>query len=338
MSRVISRSLFAHVQAYFTEYLPRQRGASVHTVRAYRDALTLLLKFVAEHRGRGVASLQLNDLDADTVMRFLDHIELERSNSPATRNCRRAAIRGFFKHLLREDLTRSQQYMRVLAIPAKKARQRPATYVEAQDARLIIKMPDQRTARGWRDYTLLLFLYNCGARVSEATGLRWDDLQLTAPRQVRLRGKGKKERLLPLWPETANALHRLRGMSGGADRQCVFLNRHGQPLTRDGVAYVLTKHATTAARTNPTLLRKHITPHVLRHSCAVALLQSGTDVTVIRDYLGHVSIATTGRYITTNLQMKRDAMEAFWKTAGIDPANAKPWKPSTDLLAFLHSL
>jgi integrase/recombinase XerD len=277
MSRATARGLFAHVQAYFTEYLPRQRGASVHTIRAYRDAVTLLLKFVAEQRGRGVASLQLSDLDADTVMHFLDHIELERSNAPATRNCRRAAIRGFFKHLLRDDLAHSQQYMRVLAVPAKKARQRPATYVEAQDARLIINMPDQRTHQGWRDYTLLLFLYNCGARVSEATGLRWDDLQLTAPRQVRLRGKGKKERLLPLWPETANALHRLRGMSGGADQQCVFVNRHGQPLTRDGVAYILTKHATAAARVNPTLLRKRITPHVLRHYLPFLTMSSDLD-------------------------------------------------------------
>jgi site-specific recombinase XerD len=217
-------------------------------------------------------------------------------------------------------------------------RQRPATYLEAEEVRLIIGMPDRRTHHGWRDYTLLLFLYNCGARVSEAAELQWDDLHLMAPRQVRLRGKGRKERLLPLWPETANALHRLRGMSRGADGQCVFVNRQGRPLTRDGIAYVLVKHATAAARSHPALRHKRITPHVLRHSCAVALLQSGTDVTVIRDYLGHASVATTGRYITTNLQMKRDAMQAFWKTAGIEPASTKRWRPKADLLAFLQSL
>ena len=338
MSRPPSRGLFAHVQSYFTEYLPRQRGASAHTIRAYRDALTLLLKFVADQRGRGLDALQLSDLHADAVTRFLDHIEVERSNSPITRNCRRAAIRGFFKHLLRNDMAHSLQYMRVLAIPAKKARQRPATYLEAEEVRLIIGMPDRRTHDGWRDYTLLLFLYNCGARVSEAAELQWDDLHLMAPRQVRLRGKGRKERLLPLWPETANALHRLRGMSRGADGQCVFVNRQGRPLTRDGIAYVLVKHATAAARSHPALRHKRITPHVLRHSCAVALLQSGTDVTVIRDYLGHASVATTGRYITTNLQMKRDAMQAFWKTAGIEPASTKRWRPKADLLAFLQSL
>ena len=338
MSRPPSRGLFAHVQSYFTEYLPRQRGASAHTIRAYRDALTLLLRFVADQRGRGLDALQLSDLDADAVTRFLDHIEVERSNSPITRNCRRAAIRGFFKHLLRNDMAHSLQYMRVLAIPAKKARQRPATYLEAEEVRPIIGMPDRRTHDGWRDYTLLLFLYNCGARVSEAAELQWDDLHLMAPRQVRLRGKGRKERLLPLWPETANALHRLRGMSRGADGQCVFVNRQGRPLTRDGIAYVLVKYATAAARSHPALRHKRITPHVLRHSCAVALLQSGTDVTVIRDYLGHASVATTGRYITTNLQMKRDAMQAFWKTAGIEPASTKRWRPKADLLAFLQSL
>jgi integrase/recombinase XerD len=338
MSRSPSPSLFAHVQSYFTEYLPRQRGASTHTIRAYRDALTLLFRFVSEQNGCGVASLQLADLDANVVTRFLDYIEAGRSNSASTRNCRRAAIRGFFKHLLRNDLTHSQQYIRVLAIPAKKARQQPSTYLEAEDARLIIDMPNKRTCDGWRDYTLLLFLYNCGARVSEAACLGWNDLQLAAPRQVRLRGKGRKERVLPLWPETANALHRLRGMSRSGGGQCVFVNRNGQPLTRDGIAYILTKYATAAAHHNPTLLQKHITPHVLRHNCAVALLQSGTDVTVIRDYLGHTSVATTGRYITINLQMKRDAMQAFWKKAGIEPTNAKPWKPKADLLAFLQSL
>lgn len=339
MSKAASRALFALVESFFIEYLPRQRGASVHTVRAYRDALKLLFEFVAQRRSRGVASLELSDLDADTIVCFLDHIEATRTNSAVTRNCRRAAIRSFFKHLVRNDLTHSLQYTRVLAIPSKKARQKSATYLEADDVRAIIAKPDRRTADGWRDYTLLLFLYNCGARVSETADVRWDDLQLAPPRQVRLRGKGKKERLLPLWRETADALHRLRGMAMSRDQQHVFVNRHGQPLTRDGVAYILHKHVSAvAAQDRPMLGRKRITPHVIRHSCAVALLQSGTDVTVIRDYLGHTSVATTGRYITTNLQMKRDAMQTFWKHAGIEPARAKPWRPKPDLLAFLQSL
>jgi integrase/recombinase XerD len=339
MRTAAPRALFSLVESFLVEYLPRQRGASVHTVRAYRDALKLLFEFVAQRLGRGVAALELSNLDADAVTAFLDHVESRRENSAATRNCRRAAIRSFFKHLVRNDLAHSQQYTRVLAIPSKKARQRPATYLEADDVRAIIAKPDRRTPDGWRDYALLLFLYNCGARVSEAADVRWDDLQLTPPRQVRLRGKGKKERLLPLWRKTADALHRLRTRAKGPDQQHVFVNRHGQPLTRDGIAYILSKHASAvAAQDRQMLARKRITPHVLRHSCAVALLQSGTDVTVIRDYLGHASIATTGRYITTNLQMKRDALQTFWKHAGIEPAQTKPWKPKADLLAFLQSL
>jgi Phage integrase family len=147
-----------------------------------------------------------------------------------------------------------------------------------------------------------------------------------------------EQQQLPPWPAAANALHRLRGMSRGANRQREFVNRHGQPLTRDDIAYIATKYVTAAAHGNPALLQKHLTPPVLRHGCAVALLQSGTEVTVIRDYPGHASVATTGRYITTNLRMKRDVMQAFWKKLGIEPANTKPWKPKADLLAFLQSL
>ncbi len=339
MSKAPPRELFALVESFFIDYLARQRGASRHTIRAYRDAIKLLFEFAAHRSGRQVASLELGDLDADAIAGFLDYIETNRSNSAATRNCRRAALRSFFKHLVRNDLARSLQYTRVLAIPSKKARQRPATYLEADDVRAIIARPDQRTIQGWRDYTLLLFLYNCGARVSEVTGVLWRDLQLMPPRQVRLRGKGRKERLVPLWRETVDALHRLRSMATSADQQHVFRNRHDQPLTRDGVAYILQKYASAVAtEERPALVYKRITPHVLRHSCAVALLQSGTDVTVIRDYLGHASVATTGRYITTNLQMKRDALETFWQHAGIEPARAKPWKPKPDLLAFLQSL
>ena len=231
MSKPAPRALFALVEFFFVEYLPRQRGASLHTVRAYRDTLKLLFEFSAARKGRNVASLEIGDLNADTIADFLDHIEVNRSNSAATRNCRRAALRSFFKHLVRNDLSHSLQYTRVLAIPSKKARQRPATYLEAGDVRAIIAKPDRHTADGWRDYTLLLFLYNCGARVSEVTGVQWTDLQLTPPRQVRLRGKGKKERLLPLWRETADALHKLRGISKNSGQQYVFLNRHGQPLT-----------------------------------------------------------------------------------------------------------
>jgi integrase/recombinase XerD len=338
MTRPAASELFALVQSFFTEYLPHQRGASSHTIRAYRDGLKLLFKFIAQRDRRDASVLTIEDLDARVVAAFLDHIEIGRSSSVATRNCRRAALRSFFKHLLRNDPAHSLQYSRVLAIPAKKARQRPATYLEVDEVRAILARPDRQTHHGWRDYTLILFLYNSGARVAETAAVRWIDLQLAPPRQVRLHGKGRKDRLVPLWRETADALHRLSGMTMCTDQQHVFVNRHGQPITRDGVAYILQRYVAEVARENPALTHKLITPHVLRHSCAAALLQSGTDVTVIRDYLGHASIATTGRYITTNLQMKREAMETFWQHSGIEPANPEPWKPKPGLLAFLQSL
>ena len=156
---------------------------------------------------------------------------------------------------------------------------------------------------------------------------------------MRLHGKGrKKDRLCPLWRDTTQALLRLPTVRDCLLGAFVFVNQYGQPLTRDGAAYLLHKYVVAAIPTTPTLQYRKITPHVCRHSYAVALLQSGVDVTVIRDYLGHASIATISRYLTTNLQMKREALEAFWKRAGIEPTNAKPWQPSTDLLAFLVSL
>lgn len=337
MSRARSPTLFTLVETFFTHYLPRQRGASPHTIRAYRDTLKLLFEFVARHRNVDVAALKLVDLDAQMIAAFLDHLEAARSNSAATRNCRRAALRSFFKHLLRNDLDHALRYTQVLALPSKRARQRPAHYLEAADIRAIINEPDRRTCKGWRDYTLLILLCNCGARVSEVTGLLWGDLQLMPPYQVRLRGKGRKERLVPIWRQTADALRRLQGKAT-PDQPHVFVNRYDQPLSRDGVAYILAKYAGVAARDRPRLARERVTPHVFRHSCAVALLQSGTDVSVIRDYLGHTSIATTSRYLATNLKMKRDALQTFWEHAGIEPAQTEPWKPEPGLLSFLQSL
>lgn len=338
MSKAPRNLLLACVESFFLEYLQRLRGASAHTVRAYRDTLRLLFIYLADTKGCTVADLQLGDLQADAIAAFLTQLESGRANSVATRNCRRAAIRSFSKHLIRADLPHADQYQRILALPAKKCRQPLATYLEAEEVHTIIEQTDQRTAPGQRDHGLLLFLYNTGARVSEALAVRCTDLHLAPPRQVRLHGKGKKDRLCPLWRETAQALQCLPTIRNGAPSDFVFVNRHGQPLTRDGVAYLLRKYVATAIRTTPTLRRRKITPHVLRHSCAVALLQSGVDITVIRDYLGHASIATTSRYLTSNLQMKRAALEAFWKRAGITPVNPQPWKPSPDLLAFLSSL
>lgn len=336
----MSPSLLALLQSFFQSHLRAVRGASEHTVRSYRDGLRLFLLFTAQHLRRPVAKLHLDDIRSEVVMAFLDHIEAARGNGPATRNCRLAAIHSFAAHLLRQDLTRAEQYRRILAIPTKRAQIRPPTYLEPEEVRALIAQPDPSTSSGARDLALLLFLYNTGARVGEVLALRREDLSLRRPRQVRLHGKGGKERFCPLWPETAQALRILieRDPLSAPSVAEVFRNAHGAPLTRDGVAYLITKYVRLAGQTVPGLRRHHITPHTLRHSCAVALLQAGVDLTVIRDYLGHVSVATTGRYLSSNMEMKRQVLEAFWNRAGIAKKSRRPWQPSASTLAFLASL
>ncbi len=203
--------------------------------------------------------------------------------------------------------------------------------------RALIAQPQPNTAGGVRDLALLLFLYNTGARVSEALSVRVEDLHLSRPLQVHLHGKGGKDRLCPLWAETAKALCALlqRNNAGVVE---VFRNARGGPLTRDGVAYLLTKYLNRAAADVPGLRHRRITPHMLRHSCAVALLQAGVDISVIRDYLGHASVASTGRYLTSNLEMKRQVLETFLRRAGLTSTRSRPWRPSKDVLSYLDSL
>jgi site-specific recombinase XerD len=338
MIRPSRDQLLGLVQRFFNEYLGRVRGASKHTIRAYRDALTLFFCFVAKTVRHPVADLSLDDIRAEVVLAFLNHIESARGNSVVTRNCRLAAIRSFVDHLLRHDVTRAEQYGRILSISAKRSVVRPASYLEPEEAKAVIAAVDPKTSNGPRDRALLLFLYNAGARISEALALRPRDLHLDRPRQVRVLGKGGKERFCPLWPETAAALRLLLDRSPPSLDEFVFRNARGGPLTRDGAAYLLEKHARRAYASTPSLRRRRITPHVLRHSCAVALLQSGVGLTVIRDYLGHVSVATTNRYVTSNLKMKRDVLEAFWKRAGLEPRRRARWRPTPKLLGFLASL
>jgi site-specific recombinase XerD len=330
-----NESLLALVQSFFQSHLRQVIGASEHTIRAYRDTLKLFFMFLTENTGRPVSNLRLDDVQAQSVLAFLQYVESKRHNSVVTRNCRLAAIRSFAEHLLRHDVTRAEQYGRVLSIPVKRTGNRAISYIEPEDARALIGAVGT-SLTSCRDRAILLLLYNTGARVSEALAVHARDLHLTRPREVRLHGKGGKDRICPLWPETVVALRALSVNPDSTDT--IFHNARGGPLTRDGVAYIIAKYARRAADVRPCLRRHRVTPHVLRHSCAVALLQSGVDISVIRDYLGHASIATTSRYITANLDMKRRALQAFWKHAGIDSRPPTRWRPSENLLTFLSSL
>jgi site-specific recombinase XerD len=336
MNRQKQDVFLALVQSFFLNYLKGVRGASNHTVRAYRDTLKLFFMYLDRKQGRSLSNLTLDDIQAEAVMGFLNHLESTRGNSTVTRNCRLAAIRCFSQHLLRNDVTRAEQYGRILAIPTKRSTSSPAFYLEPEQVRAIITAVNPKETNAVRDRALLLFLYNTGARVSEALDIRQRDLHLDRPRQVRLRGKAGKERICPLWSETANALRQL--IKTELASEVIFKNALGKPLTRDGVAYLIQKYVRRASEILPKLNIRRVTPHIFRHSCAVALLQAGVDITVIRDYLGHATVATTNRYVTSNLKMRRDVLEAFWKRAGLERGPRHRWRPSQKLLAFLESL
>lgn len=330
--------LLAHVQNYFEGYLRQVRGASPHTVRAYGNSLRLFFLFLAKRKKSQIENLRLDDIQADHVLAFLTHVESDRGNQAVTRNCRLAAIRSFVSHLIRHDaLSRGEQYQRILAIPSKRSPRRATTYLEPEEVRQIIRQIKESERNALRDRALIFFLYNTGARISEALSVRPRDLHLNRPRQVRLIGKGNKERYCPLWTETA-ALLRQMTLSSNSNDQPIFLNCRGQPITRDGAAHIISKYVRRAAGDDSLLRKKHVTPHILRHSCAVALLQAGVDLTVIRDYLGHASISTTNHYVTSNFLMKKKVLQAFWQRAGLQSKKRSAWRPSADLLEFLKAL
>lgn len=328
--------LFAIVQSFFDEHLKKVRGASSHTIAAYRDALKLFFRFVADESGVSTDRLSVGDLHADNVSAFLQHLEKDRHNQVSTRNCRRIALRCFFQHALRQDPVHSGQYARVLALPPKRSARNAPRYLEPHQMRLLLDQPNRRTTSGQRDFALLLFLYNTGARVSEAVAVSHGDFQLTPPYQVHLLGKGRKERYCPLWSDTVHAIKGL--LAGGAPATgTVFRGIRGNALSRHGATYIVTKHAKSAVQADPTFPH-HVSPHMLRHSCACALLQAGVDLTVIRDYLGHASIVTTSRYANSNLKLKREALANFWHRAGLAPSHTSVWRPTKTLLSYLAAL
>lgn len=329
--------LLPMVQSYFVDYLQGVVGASFQTVRSYRDSIRLFFVFLAQQNKRPVSGLKLADITETSVLAFLDYVEKVRQCSAATRNYRLAALRSFADYLLRRDIAHAGQYSAIISIRTKKATQREIAYLEPDEARAVIEQVRDDDSSGARDRALLLFLYNTGARVSEALAVRPCDLRLDRPRRVRLLGKGNKERTCILWPETVTSLRRI--INGReATNEAIFRSARGDVLTRDGVAYVITKHVERAMRTKPALRGRRVTPHVLRHSCAVALLQAGVPLTVIRDFLGHSSIESTIRYLKVNLKMKRKAMTAFWKKSGLRSETTRSWKPSPALLQFLQGV
>ena len=324
------------LETFSSERLVEQRRASPATVATYRDALKLLLVFAAKRAGRPPSRMTLGDLDRPVVLEFLQHLEKTRGNSIRTRNARLTAIRSFFQHVAYQDPTALGIVQRILSIPGKRTVHRMLSHLGPVELRALLAAPDRRTWLGRRDFALLLFLSETGARVTEAIGVDAADLRLERLSQVLLRGKGSKERVVPLKETTALVLKQLRAERGLAanDRAALFANRRGARLTRFGVVHLMRRAVEGVHQRHPTLIKQSISPHTLRHTTAMNLLQSGVDLTTIRSWLGHVSLDTTHHYLEADVEMKRRALE----TCAPSRVEARRYKPPDRVLAMLESL
>lgn len=332
-------SLARTLREFFADHLPRVRGMSPHTVCSYRDSVTLLLRFLAERHGRDVVQLDFDDLSPDSIIAFLAHLEESRGNAAATRNARLAAIHSFARFAAANHPEHLELCQRVLAVPFKRARPRLVEYLEAREVAAILDAPDRASPDGRRDHALILTMFNTGARVQEVLDMRPSDLQLVRPLQVRLRGKGRKERICPLWPRTVKVLRALLAEHGieATSTQQLFRNRRGEPLTRFGVRYLLRMYTKRAATVVKTLAAKRVHPHVVRHTTAVHLLQAGVDLVTIGHWLGHASVETTNRYAAVDLEMKRAAVAKARPIGRVAPAVAA-WRNDRSILQWLESL
>jgi site-specific recombinase XerD len=337
MKTPLPNLLGAVVRDYFTDHLPHLRGTSPHTIHSYRDSLVLLLRFLSARRKRPIAELDLKDLDPSGILAFLSYLERERKNTVATRNVRLSAIHALFRFVASRNPEHLDLAQRILGIPFKRAPQRTIDYLEREEIESVLKAVDRTTAKGARDYALLATMFNTGTRVQEIADLRARDLQLTKPFQVRLFGKGKKERYCPLWPQTAAVLRAFlkeRNPDAGSEAR-VFLNHRGEPLTRFGIRYILAQCLDRASLDAPNLRKKRLHPHSLRHSTAVALLKSGNDLSTISHYLGHASPTTTSRYAKIDMEMKRNAIA---RVKPVTRQSRTPWSRNPTILDWLESL
>lgn len=329
--------LAACLHDYFTDHLPRLRGMSPHTIHSYRDSLVLLLRFLASTRKRQVCDLDLGDIDPDQILAFLTHLEQDRNNSVTSRNVRLAAIHAFFRYVAAHYPEQIERAQRVLGVPFKRGTQRVVEYLEHAEIEAVLSRIDRSSRGGRRDHALLVTMFNTGARVQEVLDLRARDLQLARPYQLRLFGKGRKERFCPLWPQTAEELRTFckERQIDLRSESTVFLNHREEPLTRFGVRYILAKHIDRVRPDVPTLAHKRLHPHSMRHSAAVALLKSGVDLTTISQWLGHASPNTTNRYASIDLDMKRKAIA---KVKPIEGSRNPSWRKNQTVLEWLEQL
>jgi integrase/recombinase XerD len=322
------------LQAFFTDRLVRQRQASPHTIAAYRDTIRLLLCFAAERTGVEPATLDLSQLDAPLIGAFLEHLERERGCSARTRNARLAAIHSLYRYAVLRHPEHAAMIERVLAIPPKRFERNLVTFLTEPELDALLDAPDRRTWTGRRDHAIIMLAAQTGLRASELAGLTCGDIHHGTGAHVTCVGKGRKQRITPLIPATVAVLDAWLQERGDTRSEPLFPTSTGRPLTRDALERRLSKHTAHAAICCPSLQTKKITPHVLRHTAAMRLLQAGVDTSVIALWLGHEQVETTQIYVHADLALKERAL------ARTKPLNGKPgrYQPPDALLAFLQAL
>ncbi|MGB0098203.1 MAG: tyrosine-type recombinase/integrase [Solirubrobacteraceae bacterium] len=322
------------LQAFFTDYLLRQRQASPHTIIAYRDAIRLLLQFTAERTGKQPHQLDIADLDAPLMVAFLAHLEHERHNTVRTRNARLAAIHSLYHYAGLRHPEHAALIARVLAIPPKRAETPIVTFLTEEELDALLAAPDRSTWTGRRDHALILLAAQTGLRAAELIGLDCSDIHLGASAHVNCLGKGRKHRVTPLIPITVATLKVWVAERAGSPSDPLFPTRQGRRLSHDALEHRLAKHASTARRVCPSLAGKKITPHILRHTAAVRLLHAPVDTATIALWLGHESDQTTQIYLHADLKLKQRAIDRT------TPPGTKPgrYQPPDALLAFLEAL
>ena len=322
------------VQAYFTERLMQQQAASPHTIASYRDTFRLLTSYLERKLKKAPTSLTLADVDARIILSFLGSLERERGNSARTRNSRLAAIHSFFGFVARREPALGGIAQSVLAIQGKRHGKRTIDYLTRPEIAALLDSPSSGTWSDQRDRMMLLLAVETGFRVSELTGLRCEDFVPGNGSHVTCRGKGRKSRCVPIRKQTGAEISRWLDTRNGAPSDVLFPNARGGALSRDGVQYILTKHLEKARLKCTSLIRKRVTPHVLRHSTAMHLLESGVDCSVIALWLGHETMETTQIYLHASLALKERALAKTQAPGG----HMKRYRPPDALLSFLNSL
>lgn len=322
------------VRDFFCQRLIAQRNVSARTVASYRDTFRLLLRYAEKHKNRRPTEMTLGCLDAPFVLAFLEHIETERHNSIRSRNLRLTAIRSFMRYAASRNPIYLPLVERVLAIPSKRFDRPMLDFLSRQEIEALLDAPDRSTWSGYRDHVMFTTFYNTGARVSEIINLHVSDIRFERDASILINGKGRKQRAVPLWKSTVTALrHWLRRLDGKLEAP-VFPNREGSPLSRSGVVYRLSLAVREAAKECPTLEGRKVSPHTLRHTTAMHLLQAGVDITVIALWLGHESPVTTHHYIEADLKMKERALSTIQQP----PSRNLRYRPGDRLISFLEGL